>query len=313
MQVFSSSDHQAAGAHDGAEVLQLFVVAGRGPGAASGMQPPEGPPICTALHFLPLGMPPPTPKTTLADGGAHRDFHQAGAPHHAGQGEHLGALAARRCPWRRTPRRRICMMVGTLAKVSTLLMTVGLPNRPGLDGIGRTGPRHAALAFDAVHQGGFLAADEGAGAHLDDDVEVEAAAQDVLAQQAVFLGLGDGGLQVLDGQRVLGADVDVGLGGADGVAAGDHAFQQPVRIALADRAIHERARIAFVGVADHVLLVAGRVEGHLPLLAGGEAAAAAAAQAAGQHLVHHFLAGLAVEELEAARSSRPGRCTRRWS
>ena len=28
------------------------------------MQPPEGPPICTALHALPSGMPPPTPKTT---------------------------------------------------------------------------------------------------------------------------------------------------------------------------------------------------------------------------------------------------------
>ena len=47
---------------------------------------------------------------------------------------------------------------------------------------------------------------------------VEAAVEDVLAQQAVVPGLGDGRLQVLDGERVLGADVDVGLGGADGVA-----------------------------------------------------------------------------------------------
>ena len=28
----------------------------------SGMTPPDGPPVCTALNFLSLGMPPPMPK-----------------------------------------------------------------------------------------------------------------------------------------------------------------------------------------------------------------------------------------------------------
>ena len=157
-----------------------------------------------------------------------------------------------------------------------------------------------------MHQGGFLAADEGAGAHLDDDVEAEAAAQDVLAQQAVFLGLGNGGLEVLDGQRVLGPDVDVGLGGADGEAAGDHALQQAMRIGFADGAVHEGAGIALVGIADHVLLITGRVEGHLPLLARGEAAAAPAPQAAGDHVLHHLLAGLAMQELVEGRVATPG-------
>ncbi len=27
--------------------------------SSSGMQPPDGPPVCTALNFLPPGMPPP--------------------------------------------------------------------------------------------------------------------------------------------------------------------------------------------------------------------------------------------------------------
>ena len=57
---------------------------------------------------------------------------------------------------------------------------------------GRPGPRLAAAAFDGGHQGRLLAADEGAGAFFDMEMEAEVRAQDILAQQAVFVGLGDG-------------------------------------------------------------------------------------------------------------------------
>ena len=63
----------------------------------------------------------------------------------------------------------------------------------------------------------LLAADEGAGAPVHLDVEVEAGAEDVLAEQAVLLGLLDGERQVLHRQGILLADVDVALVGADGV------------------------------------------------------------------------------------------------
>jgi hypothetical protein len=53
-----------------------------------------------------------------------------------------------------------------------------------------------------------------------------------------------------------------------------------VRIAFDDGPIHERARVAFVGVADQVLLVAIDLAGELPFLAVGKPAAAAAAQPA---------------------------------
>ena len=80
---------------------------------------------------------------------------------------------------------------------------------PGHRRIGRAHAGHAALALDRVHQRGLLAADEGAGAFLDDEVEVQPAAQDVLAQEAVRLRLVDRFAQRLDGQRVLGPDVEV--------------------------------------------------------------------------------------------------------
>ena len=58
----------------------------------------------------------------------------------------------------------------------------------------------------------------------------------------------------MHGQRVLGAHVDDAFGGAHHVAADDHAFEQRVRIAFDLVAVHVRAGVAFVGVADDVLL-----------------------------------------------------------
>ena len=108
-------------------------------------------------------------------------------------------------------------------------------------------------------------------------------AEDVLAQQAALAGLGQGDFQPLDGQRILGPDVDVSALGADGVSGDGHAFDHAVRIAFQHAAVHERAGIAFVGVADDELLVACGLAGELPLSPGGEARAAAAAQAGNVH------------------------------
>ena len=54
-----------------------------------------------------------------------------------------------------------------------------------------------------------------------------------------------------------------------------------MRIAFHHAAIHERARIAFVAVADDVFLFAGRLGGVFPLQSGQETCAAASAQTAG--------------------------------
>jgi len=79
----------------------------------------------------------------------------------------------------------------------------------------RAHPRHAALALDGPDERGLLAADEGAGALLELDVELEVGAVDLVAQQVPLLGLLDGDVQPLDGLGVLGAAVDVAVGRAD--------------------------------------------------------------------------------------------------
>ena len=70
-----------------------------------------------------------------------------------------------------------------LAKVSTLLMRVGWPQRPLVGRVGRARPRRAAVALDRGDEGRLLAADEGAGADADVDAEAEAGVEDAAAQE----------------------------------------------------------------------------------------------------------------------------------
>ena len=70
-----------------------------------------------------------------------------------------------------------------------------------------------------------------------------------------------------------------------------------MRVALQDGAVHERARVALVGVAADELLVGLGGRRELPLHAGGEARAAAAAQAGLEHDVDDLLRGHLGEDL----------------
>src|SRR5450756_841241 len=87
-------------------------------------------------------------------------------------------------------------------------------------------------------------------------------------------------LQVKEGAGVLRAAVDVPVVGAHCVGADQHALDHGVSVALQEPAVHERPGVAFVGVADHVLLVAVLCGRELPLAPRREAGAAAAAQPA---------------------------------
>ena len=148
----------------------------------------------------------------------------------------------------------------------------------------RLGAHDAALAFEAVQQRGFLAADIGAGADADFHVEGIGRAQHVDAEHAGLAGDLDGLVHHRDGMRIFRADIDEALGRADRDAGDRHAFDQHEGIALHDHAVGEGGAVALVGVADDVFAVGGRIEHRLPLDAGREAGAAAAAQAGFGHL-----------------------------
>ena len=104
-------------------------------------------------------------------------------------------------------------------------------------------------------------------------------AHDGLAQDAGRIRVVDGVLDVVTCERVLVADIEHALFGADGERTDDHALDDGMRAAFHRRAVHERTGVTLVAVADNVLgedVVAG---GRAPFAPGGEAGAALAAQA----------------------------------
>ena len=95
----------------------------------------------------------------------------------------------------------------------------GRPAVEALDrGEGRLQPRVAALALERVEQRRLLAADVGAGAAVDDQLEVAARPQDVFAEVAGLVGFGDRGVEDVGLRVVLAADEDEGVAGASGGA-----------------------------------------------------------------------------------------------
>ena len=107
-------------------------------------------------------------------------------------------------------------------------------------------------------------------------MEGKVRAQNVVPEQAQLLIPGDGNTQALDCQRILRADVDVALVAAGGERGDHHALDDRMGVALHDGAVHERAGVALVAVADHILLALGLAADAVPLSARGKARAAAA-------------------------------------
>ena len=130
-----------------------------------------------------------------------------------------------------------------------------------------------------MDQSGLFTADESAGTVAELDIEIEARAEDVLTEQAVFTSLGDGDLQTVDSQRVFSTDVNQTVGGADGIAADGHSLDDAVRVTFHDGTVHERTRVTFVSVADDVHLIALVLGAETPFHAGGETSTATAAEA----------------------------------
>ena len=104
------------------------------------------------------------------------------------------------------------MMTGMLAQVSTLLMAVGLPSMPFCTGNGGRW-RGSPILPSTERISAVSSPQTKAPAPRTMSMSKEKpGAQDVLAQQAQLARLAQGDDQVLDGQRILVADVDDALG-----------------------------------------------------------------------------------------------------
>ncbi len=175
------------------------------------MQPPEGPPICTALYALPSGMPPPMSKTICADAWCPSPLRPGRCGRPCPRGRRPSCPCCSRCRRRRTTRRRWPRCAGRLASVSTLLMTVGLPNRPltaGNGGRGRGMPRLPSMLWIRA----VSSPQTNAPAPILMTISRLKPLSRMLSPSRPYASAwAMACLQPLDRQRVLGADVDVGL------------------------------------------------------------------------------------------------------
>ena len=184
------------------------------------------------------------------------------------------------------------MIGATLAKVSTLLISVGLPHRPD-SGRDRAAAAAAVPRLPSIEAISAVSSPQtnAPAPRRTSMLKLKVVPQMSLPSSPRCSACRMAVLQPLDGQRIFRPDVDVTLVRADRVAGDRHAFEHAMRVAFQHAAVHERAGIAFVGVADHVLLAAAVGLGdRAPLQPGGKAGAAAPAQPALRHLVDDLAA-----------------------
>ena len=152
-------------------------------------------------------------------------------------------------PWR--------IIWGMLARVSTLLSTVGFfqsPDTAGNGGRGRGMPRLPSMeVMSAVSSPQTKAP----APRYISTIEVKPRVQDVLAQKPVSsLAWSMAMFSLFHGQGIFRPAVDVALVGADGPGGDYHALQHGVGIGLQHAAVHEGPGVALVRVAEDVFHLA---------------------------------------------------------
>ena len=142
---------------------------------------------------------------------------------------------------------------------------------------------------------------------MGEELEIETAAHDVLAEQACFASFFQRSFKALETLENFAVNVVVAGFRAHGVTRNNHALNQRVGVVHDDVAVFERAGFAFVRVADNIFCT-GQGTGHeAPFQAGGEARTAAAAQTGCFDFVNHvvlrcfFAQNLAQRLIAAAR------------
>ena len=143
---------------------------------------------------------------------------------------------------------------------------------------------NAALAFERFHQGRLFPYFVSAGAGMRNDIEIQIAAKNLLAQEALGVSVIDGFFHDLEQVAILAAQIDKAHFGADRQACDDDPFNYRVGIILEDQAVLAGARLAFISIDQDVLWFRRLLGNKRPLHPGREAGAPASAQVRGFHL-----------------------------
>ena len=135
--------------------------------------------------------------------------------------------------------------------------------------IRRLEPGHAAIPLETLDQRRLFAHDVGTRSPVQNHIDREVRAEDVLADVAGGIRLVERRRHAFLGQRHLAADVEEAARQTGRVAGDQGALDQLVRVALHQQAVLVRARLALVAV-DHEVARPAVLGGQSPLGAGGE-------------------------------------------
>ena len=252
------------------------------------MQPPAGPPVWTALNGRPSTMPPPMPYTmSRSEVPIGTSTRPVLTTRPASANTFVPLLFS--VPM---PANQARAVADDRRDVGERLDVVDQgragragPTRPGTAGAGRGVPRPPSIDAISAVSSPHTNAPAPSRTSTSNENWVSMHGR---AEVAVLRGLADRLAQPGNGERVLRAAVDVAGARADRVGRDRHALEHPVRVALQHGAVHERAGVALVGVADHDLGRARRLGDRVPLEPGRVPGAAPAAEAAGGDLVAHL-------------------------
>src|SRR5216684_6347603 len=171
-----------------------------------------------------------------------------------------------------------------------------------------TNSRNAALAFQRFHQRGLFAYFVSPSAGVPANVEVLPAAEDVLAEKAFRICVGDRFAHNVDEIAVLAANVYEANLRANGQSCDHNTFDYSVRIVFQNQAIFAGAGLALITVDQNVLRLGGFFGNKSPLHAGREACAAASTKVRSLDLINNvvrlhlecFFDGLVAVKLQIA-------------
>ena len=135
-------------------------------------------------------------------------------------------------------------------------------------------PGLAHLAFQGIHQGRRFSGDEGTRALVHGHIEIEASAQYVLAEQALFSSLLQGKFCAFHCQGVFHTHVDETAVRSNSIRCDDQALQNTVRISLHERTIHESTWISLIAIDNHILGLARSQASRFPFPTGGKSTSA---------------------------------------
>ena len=117
---------------------------------------------------------------------------------------------------------------------------------------GRPDSRDAALAFQRFHQCGFFTDLIRARATVPVNVEIVAAAEDILAQETAGVGVGNRLLHDFQQIAIFASDIDVAGVRTDRQSRDHRSLDHGVRVVLENQAVFAGAGLTLISIAKHV-------------------------------------------------------------